>query len=55
VDGVLEVTDTIEPWGFDWDVSALKPGSDHTVYIRAYDAAQNIGTAGPFNYIIDTP
>lgn len=47
VDGQLEnsATNPSIPWIFDWDTS---PGDGllHSVYIKAYDAAGNIGTSG---------
>jgi chitinase len=53
VDGVLEATDTSAPWGFNWDTTLLTPGAGHTLYIRAYDAAENVGVAGPFSFIVN--
>lgn len=52
VDGILEATDTSEPWGFTWDNSMLSPGS-HTLYIKAYDLVNNVAFFGPVNFNIN--
>jgi hypothetical protein len=50
VDGLYEITDTDEPWGFLWNTASLDSGI-HTLYMKAYDPAGNIGTLGPENFI----
>jgi hypothetical protein len=52
VDGVLTRTDQNPPWGFAWDTRAWADGAAHTLYIKAYDTSDNIGTQGPVTFII---
>jgi len=52
VDGVQSTTDQVAPWGFTWDTRPLADGGNHTLYIKAYDYAQNFGAAGPYVFII---
>ncbi|MFC2087965.1 Ig-like domain-containing protein [Calditrichota bacterium] len=55
VDGDSVATDTNSPWGFSWNTSSLSIGS-HTLYIKAYDAAGNVGTSGNLTFTIaDNP
>ena len=53
VDGILTSTDHNAPWGFAWDTRAWADGAVHTLYIKAYDTAGNIGTQGPVTFIIN--
>ena len=53
VDGVLTITEQNRPWGCAWDTSAWADGAIHTLYIKAYDTAGNIGTQGPVTFIIN--
>ena len=47
VDGQLEtsVDNPDVPWIFDWDTAPKADGALHSIYIKAYDAAGNIGTS----------
>jgi hypothetical protein len=54
VDGVLEFTDMLSPWGWTWDTTIQwADGNEHTLYIKAYDSSGNVGNAGPFTYTIN--
>ena len=48
VDGVLErsTNNPAIPWRFNWNTSSIADGNTHTLYIKAYDAAGNVGTSG---------
>ena len=46
VNGTVVGTDTVSPYAFSWDSSALA-GSSATLTARAYDAAGNVGTSSP--------
>ncbi len=46
VDGVLANTDNSAPWGFSWNTGSLVSGTEHTIYVKAFDAAGNVGTSG---------
>jgi Big-like domain-containing protein len=52
VDGILETTDFDEPWGFPWNTAPLDSGSTHTLYMKGFDPAGNVGTAGPSSFTI---
>lgn len=52
VDGILTSTDIDEPWSFSWNTAPYDSGSTHTLYMKGYDAAGNIGTAGPSSFTI---
>ncbi len=44
VDGVLTNTDSSGPtWGFAWNTAALSKNQQHTLYVKAFDAAGNVG------------
>jgi len=43
VDGVLTNTDTAAAWGFAWNTAALSKNQQHTLYVKAFDAAGNVG------------
>jgi len=56
VDGQLEetsVNNPASPWIFTWDSSAKADASTHTLYVKAYDAAGNVGTTGLIQVIIE--
>ncbi len=46
VDGALEneADNPATPWQFNWDTSAKADSAAHTLYVKAYDEAGNIGT-----------
>lgn len=48
VDGVLErsTNNPAIPWRFNWNTSSKADGNAHTLYVKAYDAAGNVGTSG---------
>jgi len=43
VDGGLKFTDATAPWAYDWSTVLYSNGS-HTVLVKAFDAAGNVGT-----------
>ncbi len=47
VDGILQsaYTDTQPPYGFAWNTAPLADLQQHTLYVKAYDAAGNVGTS----------
>jgi len=51
VDGNLEASDTNVPWGFAWDTGTLSSGT-HILYIKAYDAVNNVGTTGNISFTV---
>lgn len=48
VDGQLEIStiNPASPWIFNWNTSAKADNKIHTLYVKAYDAAGNVGTTG---------
>ena len=46
VDGKLRATDTANPWSAKLSTKPLGRGT-HSVQVRAYDAAGNVGISGP--------
>ena len=52
IDGVLTNTDQSAPWAFSWNTNAWADGGNHTLYMKAFDAEQNLGTFGPVTFII---
>ena len=48
VDGQLETSaaNPDAPWVFDWDSSTKADGLSHSLYVKVYDAAGNVGTSG---------
>lgn len=55
VDGQLEnsANNPSIPWIFDWDTTPKADGELHSIYIKAYDAAGNIGTSTLLTLIIN--
>ena len=55
VDGQLETSaDNPDiPWIFDWDTTPKADSTLHSIYIKAYDAAGNIGTSALLTLIIN--
>jgi hypothetical protein len=45
VDGQLIATDTSSPFSFSWNTKPLTK-TQHTLQVKAYDAAGNVGTSG---------
>jgi len=41
------------PWYYEWNTAAWADSASHTLYIKAYDTAGNIGTLGPISYTIE--
>ncbi len=48
VDGALtqSVTDPSAPWIFSWNTAAKADSSQHSLYVKVFDAAGNVGTSG---------
>jgi hypothetical protein len=44
---------TSPPWIYPWDTTPWADDAVHTLYIKAYDAAGNIGTLGPLTFTIN--
>ncbi len=49
IDGVIDNTDTSPTWGFLWNTAGLDSGL-HTLYMKAFDPALNVGTLGPITF-----
>ncbi len=49
IDGVIDNTDTSPTWEFLWNTTGLSSGL-HTLYMKAYDPALNVGTLGPITF-----
>ena len=45
IDGQLKATDTSRPYNYSWNTAAYADGQLHSVYLKAYDAAGNIGSS----------
>jgi Bacterial Ig domain len=43
---------TSAPWIYNWDTSTWADGAKHTLFVKAYDLAGNVGTLGPIAYTI---
>jgi hypothetical protein len=54
VDGALKATDTTNSYGYAWDTSNLANGS-HTLFVKAYDAAGNIGQSSTVTVTVNNP
>ena len=54
VDGIYFATDTVTPYSFAWDTTAVANGP-HTLMARAYDAAGNVGEAAPVSVTVLNP
>ena len=52
IDGNLSSTVSTIPWQYNWDVRSLSPNSTHTIFAKAYDAANNIGNSGTITVTI---
>jgi hypothetical protein len=53
VDGKWEETDYDgEPWGFEWNTASIADSLTHTLYMKAFDSAGNIGSAGPLGFTV---
>lgn len=45
IDGIFQAEDTSPLYEYNWDLTNVTSGIDHTIYVRAFDAAGNIGAA----------
>ncbi len=54
VDGNLVSTDTASPYAASWNTAGLTANSAHTLLVKAYDAANNVGTSTVNVTITDT-
>ena len=52
VDGDLMFVDTSPPWKYSWDTTPWADGEQHTLYFKALDSSNNVGTNGPVSYIV---
>jgi hypothetical protein len=41
------------PWIYNWNTSTWADGGTHTLFVKAYDQAGNVGTLGPIAYTIE--
>jgi hypothetical protein len=53
IDGVLRCTDASSPYSCDWDVTNHKRLVSHSIYVKAYDAALNVGQSAPVSVAVD--
>ena len=54
IDGVLRGTDTTAPYSYAWNTTTFSNGS-HSIFSRAYDAANNVGTSATVNVSVNNP
>lgn len=54
VDKVLKSTNKREPFEYNWNTTVYKHNSVHTVSVKAYDSADNVGAAEAVVAIFDT-
>ena len=52
VDGDLMFVDTSPPWRYVWDTAPWADGGQHTLYFKALDSSDNVGTLGPVSYTV---
>jgi uncharacterized repeat protein (TIGR02543 family) len=52
IDGSLFATDTSSPYLFSWNTSSVS-NSQHTLYTKAYDAANNVGTSNTITVTVN--
>lgn len=43
IDGVLKMTDTSEPYEYNWSTTGLEYNSSHTITVKAYDRVGKVG------------
>ncbi len=56
VDGVLASTDIDGPtWGFNWNTAGYADGGTHSLFVKAYDEAGNVGTSALIVVTIPSP
>ncbi len=55
VDGEFMFNDTSEPWTYDWDTAPYADGGLHSVYVKVFDDAGNVGTTGNVTYTVSGP
>ena len=53
IDGAPNQVVNSAPWNFTWNTAAWADGLQHTLFIKAFDAAGNVGTNGPLLYTIN--
>lgn len=53
IDGVLRCADANSPYSCDWDVTNHKRGVSHGIYVKAYDAALNVGQSATVSVAVD--
>ncbi len=53
VDGQLRCTDATPPYTCDWDVTNHKRLVPHSIYVKAYDLAGNVGTSPAVTVTVD--
>jgi hypothetical protein len=52
VDGSLASTSTSEPYSYSWLTTSLQDSSSHTIYVKAYDAAENEETSQTVSVLV---
>ena len=54
IDGQKTATRTAPPWKFEWIVSSLINGSEHSLFLYAYDTNQNQGVSSVVNVTVSS-
>ncbi len=52
IDDTLRSTSTAEPYTYSWVTTSLENNSSHTIYARAYDAAENESISDTISVIV---
>ncbi|TKJ44228.1 hypothetical protein CEE36_00350 [candidate division TA06 bacterium B3_TA06] len=53
VDGAMCYSDTESPWEYEWDPTTVSDSSMHTVFAKAYDPSDNVGTSDVVTVFVD--
>jgi len=53
IDGIAVSTATSEPYSYSWTTTSLQDSSSHTIYAKAYDAAENEGISSTITVIVN--
>ncbi|MEO0190613.1 MAG: Ig-like domain-containing protein, partial [candidate division WOR-3 bacterium] len=55
IDNILVSTDQSSPYSHSWNTSALQDNSQHNIYAKAYDKANNEGTSEVITVVVINP